>query len=73
MITIAKDRLEEICMLYMNHQPRQRAVSFVLLDRLEAANTNWSLGAVAPRLDLHDAKASFAAVRELQSVFRLTA
>ena len=69
MIPIAKARLEEICALYLNHQPRMRRISRVALD----GNANWSVAAVEPRLDLRDVKISFAAVRELQSLFRVIA
>ena len=71
MIPITKTRLEEICALYLNHQPRMRRNSRVALD--EIGNANWSIAAVEPRLDLRDVKISFAAVQELQSLFRVIA
>lgn len=69
MIPITKARLEEICALYLNRQPRRRRISRVVLDE----NANWSIAAVEPRLDLRDVKISLAAVRELQSRFRVIA
>ena len=69
MIPIAKTRLEEICALYLNHQPRARRTSSVALDQIGSG----SVAAVEPRLDLRDSKISFAAVRELQSLFRVIA
>jgi hypothetical protein len=71
MIPIAKTRLEKICALYLNHQPRARRISSVALDQNGSAN--WSVAAVEPRFDLRDVKISFAAVRELQSLFRVIA
>ncbi len=71
MIPIPKTRLEEICVLYLNHQPRMRRISRVALD--QSGNANWSLAMVEPPLDLRDLKVSFAAVRELQSCFRVIA
>ena len=71
MIAIAQARLEEICTLYLNHQPRVRPVAHVLLERPEGGTANWSLGGVEPLFDLHDAISSLAAVRELQAVFRM--
>jgi hypothetical protein len=71
MISITQTRLENICVLYLNHQPRRRTVAYVLVER--SANANWSLFAVEPLLDLRDVKTSFAAVRELQSLFRMAA
>lgn len=71
MIPIAKPRLEEICALYLNHRPRARQISRVALD--QPGSANWSVAAVEPRLDLRDVKTSFAAVRELQSLFRVIA
>ena len=71
MIPIAKTRLEEICALYLNHQPRMRRISRIALD--EIGSTNWSVAAVEPRLDLRDVKTSFGAIRELQSLFRVIA
>ena len=71
MTPIAKPRLEEVCALYLNHRPRR--ISRVALDRPKIGNANWSLASVEPRLDLRDVKISFAAVRELQSLFRVIA
>ena len=73
MIAITKARLEKICALYLNHQPRNRPVACVLLERPGFGNANWSLALVEPPLDLRDTAISFAAVRELQSVFRMVA
>lgn len=72
MMPIAKVRLEEICIQYMNHQPRMRPVSRISLGLPGVGLANWSLNRLEPSLDLLDVKTSFAAVRELQSVFRLT-
>lgn len=71
MMPIAKNRLEELCALYLNHQARVRPVSRVSLNRPGAGTANWSLGEVEPHFDLQDAKNSLAAIRELQSVFRM--
>ena len=71
MMPIAKTKLEEICTLYLNHQPRMRPVSRVLLDRPRMGRANWSIDRVEPRLDIHDIETSFAAVKELQSLFRM--
>jgi hypothetical protein len=71
MVPIAKTKLEEICVLYLNHQPRVRAVARILLNRPDAGNANWSIDQIEPRLDLHDYKTSLKAVRELQSHFRM--
>ena len=73
MIPIAKTRLEEICALYLNHQPRMRRISRIALDRPQVGHANWSVAMVEPRLDLRDVKTSFGAMRELQSLFRVTA
>ena len=71
MIAITKARLEKICALYLNHQLRERPVACVLVERPGFGNANWSLALVEPLLDLRDAKSSLAAVRELQSAFRM--
>jgi hypothetical protein len=75
MMSITKTRLENICALYLNHQPRSRAVACVLLERSETGNANWSLFAVEPLLDLQDVKTSFAAVGSFNpySAWRLEA
>ena len=73
MVPIAKTRLEELCALYLNHQPRLRSVTRVTLCRPDAGNVNWSIDQIEPLLDLHDCKTSFAAIRELQSHFRMVA
>ncbi|MEO8302304.1 MAG: hypothetical protein ABI608_10945 [Rhizomicrobium sp.] len=73
MMPIAKNRLEDICALYLNHQPRVRPVARVSLNRPGAGNANWSLGEVEPHFDLHDVRPSLTAIRELQSVFRMVA
>ena len=71
MTAITKARLEEFCVLYLNHQTRNRQVARVLVERPEFGTANWSLALVEPLLDLRDAKSSLAAVRELQSAFRM--
>ena len=71
MVPITKTKLEEICVLYLNHQPRMRSVERILLNRPDVGNANWSIDQIEPRLDLHDSRASLKAVRELQSHFRL--
>ena len=71
MMPIAKARLEEICALYLNHQPRVRPVSQILLNRPGVGCANWSVDRVEPPLDLHDVKTSLVAVTELQSLFRM--
>jgi hypothetical protein len=71
MTPIAKDRLEEICLLYLNHRPRVRDIAYVRLGRPDIGFANWSVEQVEPTMDLEDLKASFAAVRELQTVFRM--
>ena len=73
MIAITKARLEKICALYLNHQLRERPVACVLVERPGFGSANWSLAQVEPPLDLRDVMISFAAVRELQSVFRMVA
>lgn len=59
MIPIAKAKLEEICLQYLNHQPRVRPVSRIEIDRLNAGKANWSIDRLEPQLDLHDVKSSF--------------
>jgi hypothetical protein len=71
MIPIAKAKLEEICLQYLNHQPRVRPISRIVIDRPNAENANWSIGRVEPQLDLHDVKTSVSAIRDLQRVFRV--
>ena len=71
MTPIAKNKLEDICTLYLNHQPRVRPVARVSLNRPGVGRANWSLDEVEPHFDLHDVKTSLAAVQELQSVFRM--
>ena len=71
MVPITKTKLEEICVLYLNHQPRMRSVERILLNRPDVGNANWSIDQIEPRLDLQDFKASLKAVRELQSHFRM--
>jgi hypothetical protein len=71
MMPIAKTKLEEICVLYLNHQPRVRPVSQILLNRPGTGSANWSFDRFEPRLDIRDIETSFAAVKDLQSVFRM--
>ena len=72
MMPIAKNKLETICLHYLNHQPRVRRISRIALNRPGAGGrANWSVDQVEPQFDLHDFRTSFAAVRELQSVFRM--
>lgn len=71
MVPVAKARLEQICVEYLNHQPRIRAVERIELGRPAAGSANWSIELVEPHFDLMDVKITFAAVRELQSVFRM--
>ena len=71
MIPIAKAKLEDICLQYLNHQPRVRPISRIVIDRPNAGNANWSIDHLEPQLDLHDVKTSFAAIRDLQGVFRM--
>jgi hypothetical protein len=69
MIPIAKAKLEQVCLLYLNHRQRARAIDEILLDRPAAGQADWTISGIYPRIDLRDVKNTFLAIRELQSVF----
>lgn len=48
MLPIAKDRLERICLAYLNHLERQRPVEALTLRRPSIGAVNWTLASHQP-------------------------
>lgn len=71
MLPIAKDRLERICLAYLNHLARRRPVEELTLRRPHIGEANWTLSTVSPRLCIQDVAITHAAIRELQQTFRM--
>jgi len=69
MMPIAKAKLEQVCLLYLNQQRRERAIDEIVLGRPAAGQADWTISGVYPRIDIRDVKNTFTAIRELQSVF----
>ena len=68
-----RNRLESICVQYLNHGQRARRIDSVALVRPTVGAANWTLGTVEPRLHIRDVAHSHAAIRELQNTFRMVA
>ncbi|HVW73026.1 MAG TPA: hypothetical protein VHC39_05270 [Rhizomicrobium sp.] len=71
MLPIAQDRLERICLAYLNHLERQRPVEALTLRRPSIGAVNWTLASINPKLCIQDVAATHAAIRELQQTFRM--
>ena len=71
MLPIAKDRLEQICLAYLNHLGRKRPVEGLTLRRPTIGAVNWTLASVSPKLCIQDVAVTHAAIRELQQTFRM--
>jgi hypothetical protein len=71
MAAMSKKKLQYVCILALNHMRRNRPVRSVILARCEIGNANWTLQEVKPRLDISDARRSYAVIRALQSQFQM--